>query len=224
MVYSLAIDTATDVCSVALFGDDELLLGRVADGARNHASSLSPLIDELLVECGVRPDRVLLSEGPGSYTGLRIGASTAKGLCFGWDVPLVPVSTLQLLCAGLDGGGADLLCPMIDARRMEVYTAFFTPDLRQQGEVTPMIVDGASFAGELAKGVVLFAGNGAGKCRDVIKHPNARFAPDAVPLAHNAMKALKASEGLKELTGPDMAYYEPFYLKEFQATVSKKRL
>ncbi|MBQ9439284.1 MAG: tRNA (adenosine(37)-N6)-threonylcarbamoyltransferase complex dimerization subunit type 1 TsaB [Paludibacteraceae bacterium] len=224
MTYSLAIDTATDVCSVAVFGDDKLLCGRVSPDMRNHASCLSPMIRDVLADCGVVPDRVILSEGPGSYTGLRIGASTAKGLCFGWDIPFVPISTLQLICAGVENAENALLCPMIDARRMEVYAALFTPSLHRIGDVNPVIIDSGSFHDELERGVVIFAGNGSGKCQNVISHPNARFAPDVVPLAQNAIKALKADKDAQPLMGTKMAYYEPFYLKEFQTTVSKKRL
>ena len=193
--------------------------------------------------------------GPGSYTGLRVGVSTAKGLCFGAKVPLIAVGTLDTLVAqaagipgraghdegeGHDGGviagltgNLKYIVPMIDARRMEVYTAVWKQDttdenvpaptagFRQVTETAPMIIDENSFADILADGPVLFIGDGAGKCADVIKHPNAHFCqchPKASSMLSPALAAFRAGDF------KDVAYFEPFYLKEFVATVSKKKL
>lgn len=221
---SIAIDTTTDVCSAALFHDNELLGERIDTHGHNHATQLSVFINELLNEYHVTPQRVILSQGPGSYTGLRIGAATAKGLCFGYDIPLLPISTLQLIAAQADIN-AEVLCPMIDARRMEVYTALLTPSLQFMSNVSPMIIDNDSFRDILEHHRVVFCGNGAAKCKSVITHPNASFAEDVVPLARNSMKVVKSmGDNIQLVEGKQLAYYEPFYLKEFQATVSKNKL
>jgi tRNA threonylcarbamoyladenosine biosynthesis protein TsaB len=184
-------------------------------------------------------DAVCVSKGPGSYTGLRVGVSTAKGLCFGSKKPLIAVGTLdtlvaQALCPSEHGSHPESLShperseaspyrfiiPMIDARRMEVYTAVFENGV-QITETSPMIIDETSFAEYLEQGPCLFIGDGAGKCADVIKHPNAQFCqcwPKASAMLVPAMAAYK------EKRFEDVAYFEPFYLKEFVATVSKKRL
>ena len=171
-------------------------------------------------------DAVCVSMGPGSYTGLRVGVSTAKGLCFGSRKPLLAVGTLDTLVAQADDAAHDLtdglkyIIPMVDARRMEVYTAVFENGV-QTTQTAPAIIDENSFADLLEQGPCLFIGDGAGKCADVIKHPNARFCqcwPKASAMLAPAMKAYK------EKRFEDVAYFEPFYLKEFVATVSKKKL
>ena len=168
---------------------------------------------------------VCVSMGPGSYTGLRVGVSTAKGLCFGSGLPLIAVGTLDTLVAQAQVSGqignARYVVPMVDARRMEVYTAIFTPEGKQITETAPMIIDENSFAEQLAEGEVLFIGDGAGKCADMIKHPNAKFIqcnPQASAMLSPALAAYK------EKRFEDVAYFEPFYLKEFVATVSKKKM
>ena len=171
-------------------------------------------------------DAVCVSMGPGSYTGLRVGVSTAKGLCFGSGKPLMAVGTLNTLVAqaiaeGLVPEGCRYIIPMIDARRMEVYTAVFTPDCQQITETEPVIVGENSFASQLEEGKVLFIGDGAGKCADVIKHPNASFVQCWPKSDAMLMPAL---EEYKEKRFKDVAYFEPFYLKEFVATVSKKKM
>jgi len=173
---------------------------------------------------------VCVSMGPGSYTGLRVGVSTAKGLCFGSGKPLLAVGTLDTLVAQavaerltvIPGLIGDLrfIIPMVDARRMEVYTAVFD-QYRQITETSPMIIDENSFAEQLAEGPCLFIGDGAGKCADVIRHPNAHFCqcwPKASAMLAPALAAYK------EKRFEDVAYFEPFYLKEFVATVSRKKL
>ena len=155
-----------------------------------------------------------LSQGPGSYTGLRIGASLAKGLCYGLDVPLIPVDTLQVLCAAVKAElGADaLLCPMLDARRMEVYTAMYTPALEQKSDVEAKVIDEDSFAEELRENRIYFFGNGAEKCESVINSPNAYFVSGILP---QAKYMGKLAEQTPSLELKQIAYYEPFYLKEF---------
>jgi tRNA threonylcarbamoyladenosine biosynthesis protein TsaB len=190
----------------------------------NHTSELPVFIEQLLQttrENGWKLDAVALSQGPGSYTGLRIGASMAKGLCYGLNIPLIPVDTLQILCAAAKDLQSDLdgiLCPMLDARRMEVYTAKYQPsDLKAIGEVEAKIIDEQSFADELEQEVIYFFGNGAEKCKAVIQSGNARFVDDIVPQA-------KYMGQLAETSAPldikQMAYYEPFYLKEFVPAAS----
>lgn len=185
-------------------------------------------IHDMLEERGLKVtdcDAVCLSKGPGSYTGLRVGSSTAKGLCFGASLPLIALDTTevlvwQALAEGLVPEGCSRVVPMIDARRMEVYSAVYSvPDVRQLTPVTPNVVDAASFAGELAAGQVLFIGDGAGKCADII--PGGIFVqtnPNAKSMLLPAMKAWK------EHKFEDTAYFEPFYLKDFVATVSRKNL
>ena len=168
-------------------------------------------------------DAVAFSEGPGSYTGLRIGASTAKGICYGLNIPLIPINTLQILCNAVDnryliGGQNILLCPMIDARRMEVYTALYNPStLQPLTDITAQVIDEHSFADQLKENKIYFFGNGAAKCQSVITSPNAVFIPDIVPQA--CYMGLLA-ERSTPLDVKQMAYYEPFYLKEFVAAPS----
>ena len=169
---------------------------------------------------------VCVSMGPGSYTGLRVGVSTAKGLCFGAGKPLIAVGTLDTLVAqasteSLIPEGCRYIVPMIDARRMEVYTAVFDPSGRQVTETAPMIIDEDSFSDILAEGPVLFIGDGAGKCSEVISHPDAHFI-QCYPKASSML--VPALEAYKEKRFEDIAYFEPFYLKEFVATVSRKKL
>lgn len=188
----------------------------------NHIRLLPLFVDELLAavrDRGLALDAVALSQGPGSYTGLRIGSGIAKGLCYGLDVPLIPVDTLQLLCQAAVATTKDIpagawLCPMVDARRMEVYTAMYEPlALRRVGDIAAQVVDAHTFAGVLAERPVVFMGNGAAKCQSVITSPNARFLEDIVPDA-------QYMGGLAERTDTRLdcrqtAYFEPFYLKEF---------
>ena len=245
----ILIETSTALCSVALAENGEIKTYKESSAPKAHASLTAVFIQEMLDENGLTLadcDAVCVSKGPGSYTGLRVGVSTAKGLCFGSGKPLIAVGTLDTLVAqaqmaGHDGGNVipDLIgdpryiIPMIDARRMEVYAAVFsraisgegadenTTDYRQITETAPAIIDETSFAEYLEQGPCLFIGDGAGKCADVIKHPNAHFCqcqPKASAMLSPAMEAMK------EKRFEDVAYFEPFYLKEFVATVSKKKL
>ena len=220
----LLIETSTALCSVALAQDGKITSYRESSAPKAHASLTAVFIQEMLTEHGLTLadcDAICVSKGPGSYTGLRVGVSTAKGLCFGSGKPLLAVGTLDTLVAQADEiGGIKYIIPMIDARRMEVYTAVFENGV-QITETSPMIIDETSFAEYLEQGPCLFIGDGAGKCADVIKHPNAQFCqcwPKASAMLEPAMAAYK------EKRFEDVAYFEPFYLKEFVATVSKKKL
>lgn len=223
------IETSTNVCSVAASCDGENVFKISNDEGLNHATMLSPFVGKALDklnELNLTPNAISVSGGPGSYTGLRIGVSTAKGLCYGFDIPLIAIDTLQIICADavskLTIEKNALLCPMIDARRMEVYTAFYNADLENVKPVWAEIVTENSFSDALEKQIVYFFGNGSDKCRKVITHPNARFISDIEPLASNMINL--ADQKFKAGKFADTAYFEPFYLKEFQATTPKKRL
>ena len=223
----LNIETSTTCCSAAITIDGQSVASVENLNNANHASELPRFIEQLLMiakQNGWHIDAVALSQGPGSYTGLRIGASTAKGICYGLNIPLIPIDTLQVLCASVPSGllpDNALLCPMLDARRMEVYTALY----QQQGtqlstisEVQAMIIDADAFAQTLAQQPVYFFGNGAAKCQSVITHPNAHFVDNVVPQAQ-CMGQLEEMQP-NSLDVKQMAYYEPFYLKEFVAAPS----
>lgn len=226
----LLLETSTRMLSVALAQDGKVLAERVCDEPRQQASLTAPLVKEVLDAAGVSLrdcDAVAVSSGPGSYTGLRVGVSTAKGLCFGAGLPLISVGTLDILCqqamnlGAQQHKGSGVIVPMIDARRMEVYTAVYSPAGERLTPIEAVVVSADSFATQLAAGPVLFIGDGALKCREVIGHPNARFveaypmASDMAPLAEAAFQAGRFE---------DLAYFEPFYLKDFVATVSRKSI
>ena len=227
----ILIETSTALCSAALAEDGVITSYRESSAPKAHASLTAVFIQEMLEEKGLTIadcDAVCVSKGPGSYTGLRVGVSTAKGLCFGSGKPLIAISTLDILVAQAQiPDNLKYIVPMVDARRMEVYAAVYEiagqagNDVRQITETAPAIIDENSYSDILEKGKVLFIGDGAGKCADVIKHPNATFVqcwPKASAMLEPAMKAYK------EKRFEDVAYFEPFYLKEFVATVSKKKL
>ena len=225
----LLIESSTALCSVALAEGGTITSYKESSAPKAHASLTAVFIRDILSERGITLndcDAVCVSMGPGSYTGLRVGVSTAKGLCFGSGKPLMAVGTLDTLVAqtreipGLDGD-LKYVIPMIDARRMEVYTAVFTPEGKQLTETAPAIIDENSFAEQLEQGQCLFIGDGAGKCADVIRHPNAHFI-QCNPKASAML--IPATSAYKEKRFEDVAYFEPFYLKEFVATVSKKKL
>ena len=249
----ILIETSTALCSVALAEDGAITSYRESSAPKAHASLTAVFIQEMLQERGLTLadcDAVCVSMGPGSYTGLRVGVSTAKGLCFGSGKPLLAVGTLDTLVAQsssvipseVEGTPYRFIIPMIDARRMEVYAAVFTSvktsedstavisseaegrvekSFTQITETAPAIIDENSFAEYLEQGPCLFIGDGAGKCADVIKHPNAHFC-QCYPTASAMLKP--ALQAYKEKRFEDVAYFEPFYLKEFVATVSKKKL
>lgn len=225
----ILIETSTSLCSTALVEDGKVVCERLSDEPRAHASKTALFVSEMLSEKGLKVsdcDAVAVSKGPGSYTGLRVGVSTAKGLCFGAGIPMISVGTLDtLVWQALDGNMLPEDCryiiPMIDARRMEVYTGIFTPDGKQISPTVAQIIDADSFKDQLAEGQVLFIGDGADKCKDTLTSPNARFiqcCPKAASMMHPALEALEAKQF------EDVAYFEPFYLKEFITTVSKKKI
>ena len=224
----LHIETSTNVCSVALSQDGECLTENVDRNGPSHASVLPVFVEEVLSFAdshAIPLDAVAVSAGPGSYTGLRIGVSTAKGLCYGCDLNLVAVPTLQLLCVpsllyNEEMPDDALLCPMIDARRMEVYSAIYNRGLGEVRGTQADIIDENSYLEYLEKGPVYFLGNGSTKCKDVIKHKNAHFIDNAVPLARYMMPL--AERALAQGKLEDVAYYEPFYLKDFVAGTPKK--
>lgn len=225
----ILIETSTSLCSTALVEDGKVVCERISDEPRAHASKTALFVSEMLSEKGLKVsdcDAVAVSKGPGSYTGLRVGVSTAKGLCFGAGIPMISVGTLDtLVWQALDGNmlpeGCRYIIPMIDARRMEVYTGIFTPDGKQISPTVAQIIDADSFKDQLAEGPVLFIGDGADKCKDTLTSPNARLiqcCPKAASMMHPAIDALEAK------MFEDVAYFEPFYLKEFITTVSKKKI
>ena len=225
----LNIETSTSCCSTSISIDGVSVASRSNLEGANHASELPVFIEQLLSEAKRNDwqlDAVALSQGPGSYTGLRIGASIAKGICYGLNIPLIPVDTLQVLCAcaiqstNLEWKKNAVLCPMIDARRMEVYTAMYQlNDLQRKGEVEAKIIDEQSFADTLAQQPMYFFGNGADKCRQVLTSGNAYFINGIVPDAQY-MGQLAEQLAAQMLDIKQVAYYEPFYLKEFVAAPS----
>ncbi|MBQ9706012.1 MAG: tRNA (adenosine(37)-N6)-threonylcarbamoyltransferase complex dimerization subunit type 1 TsaB [Paludibacteraceae bacterium] len=219
---SLNIETSTDVCSAALTEDGNVLAAHFSkDG--NHARQLPVFIDDILAFARrekLMPEAVAISEGPGSYTGLRIGTATAKGLCYGLGIPLIALPTLRVLCEAVPAEAGTLRCPMIDARRMEVYCALFADNGDILAGTEAKVIDSTSFADRLARGPVVFFGNGAAKCKTLITSENARFIDDIRPDAANMGKL--AAEAFAKGRFADIAYFDPFYLKEFQATVSHK--
>ena len=226
----LHIETSTKVCSVALSQDGVLLTHAEDMEGPSHAVSCGKFVEEALsfAESHAIPlDAVAVSQGPGSYTGLRIGVSMAKGVCYGRGVPLIAVPTLQVLCVPLLIGKQELdadalLVPMIDARRMEVYSAVYDRSLHEIRGTQADIVEAGTYETYLERGPVYFFGNGATKCKPCIQHPNARFVDNIHPLAHYMYPLAEKAIAQNKLA--DVAYFEPYYLKEFVATKSKKLL
>jgi tRNA threonylcarbamoyladenosine biosynthesis protein TsaB len=225
----LHIETSTNVCSVALSEAGKCIFSISNSEGMNHAALLSLFIEKgmsVLSEKNRNLNAIAVSEGPGSYTGLRIGVSTAKGLCYGLDIPLIAVNTLQILNASAlnenNYGENSLFCPMIDARRMEVYDAVFDTQGKMIKEISADIIDENSFRDMLEKQPVYFFGNGSDKCKNVITHNNAHFLENKYPLAENMI--LPALDKFNRKEFADTAYFEPFYLKEFQATIPKNKI
>ena len=219
----LCIETSTNCCSAAITINGEAQAIRANLTGANHASELPVFVEELMSGARAKHwniDAVALSQGPGSYTGLRIGASLAKGLCYGLNIPLIPVDTLQILCAAAVTEHIPqnaLLCPMLDARRMEVYTSLYTRECARTRDIEAKIIDEHAFQTELKEQPIYFFGNGAGKCQELIQSHNAYFMEGILPQAQY-MGAL--AEHLPQLDIKQVAYYEPFYLKEFIAAPS----
>ena len=234
MTRILLLETSAATLSVALAQDGKVVAERICTEPRMQSSLTAPLVKEVMDEAGIgfdALDAVCVSKGPGSYTGLRVGVSTAKGIAFGSDIPLLAVDTPDILVssvmeisprASLGRDDSPLfIVPMIDARRMEVYTAVYNAAGERITPIEAKVVEPGSYDEYLAKGKVLFIGDGALKCKDVITSANAEFR-ESVPLA-SAMAPL-AFKAFNERRFEDVAYFEPFYLKDFVATVSKKNL
>lgn len=234
MALILNIETSTDVCSVALARDGAVTHSRESLTGQNHAMLVTVYINELLEESNLtmeQIDAVAVSGGPGSYTGLRIGVSVAKGICYASHLPLIAISSLEamahfVICnkenLHLPENGNLLLCPMIDARRMEVYTAFYDINVVQIRKIQADIIDHESYLEYLNASHVLFFGNGALKCHQAIAHPNAQFI-DGITTSAKSMAPLAEKEfNLQKFV--DVAYYEPFYLKDFVATFPVKNI
>ena len=225
----LLLETATESCSVALSSGDKIIAEKYINEPKSHASLLAKYIQDILEENNIAIQdcsAVAVSEGPGSYTGLRVGVSCAKGLCYGANKPLIGVGTLDTIaqCAidnGLTDNDTYLIVPMIDARRMEVYTASFNSKGEAISKTEALILDENSFKEELERGKVLFTGNGSEKFKTLINHPNAIFAEQ---LPHASGMRIIASDCLNKKEFKDSAYFEPFYLKDFVAGKPKKLL
>lgn len=230
MACILHIETSTKACSVALSENGSLIFHKEDIEGPNHSVVCGVFVDEALSFANshaIPVDAVAVSEGPGSYTGLRIGVSLAKGVCYGRDLPLLSVPTLKLLCVPVLLGKEELpedalLVPMIDARRMEVYSAVYSRALQEVRPIGADIVDADTYLPYLEKHPVYFFGDGAMKCKNVIQHKNAHFIEGIIPLAKWMFPLAERSLHLGEKQ--DVAYFEPFYLKDFVAIKSKSLL
>lgn len=225
----ILIETSTALCSAAISKGGDIISYRESSEDKAHASKLAVFISEMLREQGMSAsdcDAVAVSEGPGSYTGLRVGVSTAKGICFGAGIPLISVGTLDILAIqaieeGLLPQGCTAVVPMIDARRMEVYCAEFSAAGERTGKVRPEILESGSFSETAGCGTVLFIGDGAEKFSRISSLDNAAFVrcwPKASAMLRPALDKYMTARF------EDTAYFEPFYLKEFVATESRRKL
>ena len=232
MTFILNIETSTTVCSVSVTGDGEILCVREQSDAKSHASQLIPFIAEALEECGLKPhdlSAISASRGPGSYTGLRIGVSTAKGLAYALSIPLISIDTLYSMASGFleqhpeySKAPGLLLCPMIDARRMEVYSAVYNTQLKKIRQIKAEIILQDSFLPLLNYNCIHFFGDGAMKCRDMIHSKSAFFHEGFRPSATFSGKI--ANKHFNDGIFENLAYFEPFYLKDFVATVPGNKL
>jgi tRNA threonylcarbamoyladenosine biosynthesis protein TsaB len=234
MALILSIETSENTCSVALGNEYELIGTMEVRDGKSHASMLTVLINKLLAEKEVQFKElkaVAVSKGPGSYTGLRIGVSVAKGICYALNIPLIALNTLQVMSIGLTQSEFLrkhkineenlLLCPMMDARRMEVYTEFFNTLCEPAGNLQALIIDSTTFRDELDKGQVIMFGSGSAKCNGLIQHENAVFIEDINPHASNMISL--AYDFYQQNKFEDLAYFEPYYLKDFVATIPKRK-
>ncbi|RLJ74692.1 tRNA (adenosine(37)-N6)-threonylcarbamoyltransferase complex dimerization subunit type 1 TsaB [Pedobacter alluvionis] len=227
MAKILQIETATAICSVALSVNGKTISFKEEHGQNLHAANLTLFIDEVVRTAGLsyqEIDAIAVSKGPGSYTGLRIGVSTAKGLCYALDKPLIAIETLEMMAAGYLAQNPDysgLICPMIDARRMEVYTSIFDLSLNIILPTEAKIIDETSFTDYLAQDTLTFIGDGAAKCAEVLTHQNAKF--DEANFNSATYMSRLANKAFSNSKFEDVAYFEPFYLKDFVVTQSKKQ-
>ena len=226
----LNIETSTDVCSVAISDNGQVIFNKEDHSGPNHAVKLGVYVDEALsfIDAhGISLEAVAVCCGPGSYTGLRIAVSMSKGICYGRDVKLISIPTLELMAVpvliGEHPAEEDaLIVPMLDARRMEVYAKVMDRALKEVRPIQADIVDADTYKEYLDRGTVYFFGNGAEKCMEVINHPNARLVKGIEPLAKNM--APLAEKRFVEGKFEDVAYFVPFYLKDFVAKMPKKLL
>ncbi len=224
MAKIIYIETATKICSVALSENGKLVGIRESKVSNSHAEMLSVFIEELMKKVNWKYadlDAVAVSMGPGSYTGLRIGVSSAKGLCYSLEKPLIAVSTLQSMAWGMAQNNENVLfCPMIDARRMEVYSAVFDKNNEEVRGIEAQIIDENSFADSLKEKVIYFAGDGAAKCKEVFANqPNARFLDEFEISSRYMIEIATKKYGQQQFE--DVAYFEPYYLKDFIAGTPK---
>mgnify|MGYP000306416776 CR=1 FL=1 len=236
MALILNIETSTTVCSVCISRSGELIGIKESSEEKSHAKKLTIFIDDLLKNPGYNfddLDAVAISKGPGSYTGLRIGVSTAKGFCFAKDIPLIAINTLQSMANGIihkynsdelkiEDFEESILVPMIDARRMEVYSAFFNSNGELVRDVKAEIIEENSYSDVLNKKKMIFFGDGSEKIHDILKHKNAFFIENIDPSSKDMIQLSELAFEKKKFE--DVAYFEPFYLKDFVATVPKKNI
>ena len=229
----ICLETATSICSVALCNSDGVVSLKETNELKSHASMLTVYIEQILKENGLRAHdlgAIAVSKGPGSYTGLRIGVSTAKGIAYGASIPLIGIETTYSMFWGISAlwnknqpdNKDTLFCPMLDARRMEVYNAIYDHNGNTIKEISADIIEEDSFSDISESKKIIFFGDGAAKCKEVIKRRNAHFADDfVISAAHMYIPAIKA---FKEQQFEDVAYFEPFYLKDFITTKPKKNI
>jgi len=223
----LHIETATQFCSAALSVDGNIIISRENLQGQSHAKLLGVFTEEIMKYCRtnkLKLDAIVVSSGPGSYTGLRIGVSEAKGLSFGLDIPLIAIETPKIMAWALkDNVDVEaLLCPMIDARRMEVYAPFYDTSLNIVRKTSADIITPESYSDLLNIHPIVFFGNGADKCREMLIHPNASFIDDVHP--HTLQMVILGEEAYNNKDFVEKAYFEPFYLKEFVATVPRNKI
>ncbi len=234
MASILCIETSTEVCSVALAIDGIVIAEREDKNGKNHAQLLTSFVDEVMKSKNIQfgsLDAISVSGGPGSYTGLRIGVSTAKGLCYATGLPLISIPSLDAMAyhvinnpynLGIEKKDSLLYCPMIDARRMEVYAAIYDSHLRKVRDIQADIIDHLSFLSLFENHKILFFGNGADKCKMTLQHPNALFL-DNISASASYMARL-SQDAFRNGKFVDVAYYEPFYLKDFVASIPLKNI
>ncbi len=214
----LSLETSAKVCSVAIHDQGKLITTKEIHVEQSHASKLAVLIDEVMKESSIESNQlsaVAVSSGPGSYTGLRIGTSTAKGLCFALDISLISIGSLELLAYQMNKQNPSnaYLCPMIDARRMEVYCEVFDSSLNVVRQIEAKVIEPSSFADLLEQNEIIFFGDGSDKCKDQITHPNARFVSGIYAAASEMGQPVYHKFQNQQLE--DLATFEPHYLKEF---------
>ena len=223
MALILNLETATTNCSVSLAKDGEILAIKEHDTPNySHAEQLHLFIEEVAKQASVslpEIDAIAISKGPGSYTGLRIGVSAAKGLCFSLDIPLISVATLKSMAYQSKSSAIDFIIPVLDARRMEVYSHVFDADLNTIRETKADIIHADSYAEYVEKGKVLLVGNGAEKCKTILQHSDFSYDTTVVPSASEM--ATLSYEKYKKDDFEDVAYFEPYYLKDFIALKKK---